>query len=41
LIASEDYEEKGDSRQFIEMVAKYELEELGFAYGLAMEKRTT
>jgi len=36
-----DYEEKGDSSQFIEMVAKYELDELGVIYGLAMEKRTT
>jgi len=36
-----DYEEKGSSSQFIEMVAKYELEELGIVYGLAMEKRTS
>ena len=36
-----DCEEKGDSSQFIEMVAKYELEELGVMYGLIEEKRAT
>jgi len=36
-----DYEKTGNSNKFIEMVAKYELEELKTIHNLAMEKQAT